>query len=229
MDLAEDIAAELGDRLRRARHEGRWRQADVAARAGVSQSTISRMELGRGGSITLDTWSAVAAATRVRLTADLGSEGAREAAPAARRCHALIADSARGGGWTAVTEIAGDAIETVLVRSERGELAIVRVWDAIASVDAATRDFMRAIERERERRAASVGVSGLVVVLYTTGNRRRVAEGRAVLRKVVPASGARWVGALRYPRLAMPREPGLIWAVADGSRIRPTSHRPGWQ
>jgi transcriptional regulator with XRE-family HTH domain len=231
MDLAEEIAAMLGDRLRRARQEGRWRQTDIAERAGVSQATISRMELGGGGSITLDTWSAVASATGLRLTADLRSntDAAREAAPAARRCHSLIVDEAQGGGWTAVTEIASDLIETVLFRPLRGEVVIVRVWDAIASVDAAARELLQAIDLERERRGASVDVGGLVVVLYATGNRRRVAEGRAILREVVPASGARWVGALRHPRLPIPREPGLIWAVPDGSRIRPTPHRPGWQ
>lgn len=230
MDPAEDIAATLGDRLRRARHGGRWRQADVAERAGVSQATISRMELGGGGSMTLDTWSAVASAAGVRLTADLRfmPDAPREAAPAARRCHALIADEARGGGWTAVTEIADDVIETVLVRPLRSEVAIVRVWDSIASVDAAGRELLSAIELERERRGTAVDVGGLVVVLYTTGNRRRVAQARAILREVVPASGARWVNALRHPRLPMPDAPGLIWATPDGSRIRPTPHRPGW-
>jgi transcriptional regulator with XRE-family HTH domain len=240
MDAAQDMAALLGDRLRRARDEGRWRQAEVAERAGLSQATISRMELGAGGSITLDTWSDVAAATGVRFIADLRSDAGREsawpasawpamAATAARRCHALIEDEARGGGWTAVTEIAGDVIETALVRPVRGEVAIIRVWDALASVDAAARDFLRAIERERDLRAASIDVGGLAVVLYTAGNRRRVAESRPILREVVPASGARWVSALRHPRLPMPREPGLIWASPDGSRIRPTPHRPGWQ
>ena len=235
MDQAEDIAAKLGDRLRRARHSGRWPQADVAERAGVSQATISRMELGAGGSITLDTWSCVAAAAGVRFIADLRSDADREcawppmAATAARRCLALIDDEARGGGWKALAEIAGDEIETVLVRPVRGEVAIIRVWDALASVDAACRDLLRAIEREREMRVRSIDVGGLAVVLYTAANRRRVAESRPILREVVPASGARWVNALRHPRLPMPREPGLIWASPDGWRIRPTPHRPGWQ
>ena len=238
MDPAGDIGPTLGDRLRRARHRGRWSQADVADRAGVSQATISRMELGAGGSITLDTWSAVAAATGVRLVADLRSEAGREPAwpdweacpaTAARRCHALIDDEARRGGWTAVTHIAGDTIETVLARPVRGEVAIVRVWDALASVDAAARDLLRAIERERELRAVTIDVGGLAVVLYTAGNRRRVAESRPILREAVPASGARWVSALRHPRLPMPRDPGLIWASPDGWRIRPTPHRPGWE
>ena len=148
MDQAEDIAAKLGDRLRRARHSGRWPQADVAERAGVSQATISRMELGAGGSITLDTWSSVAAGAGVRFIADLRSDADREcawppmAATAARRCLALIDDEARGGGWKALAEIAGDEIETVLVRPVRGEVAFIRVCDALASVDAACRDLL---------------------------------------------------------------------------------------
>jgi transcriptional regulator with XRE-family HTH domain len=239
MDRGRDTPSLLGDHLRRARHEGGWRQVEVAASAGVSQATISRMELGRGGSITLATWAAVAAATGHRFTADLVSElpagedasdpTTASADSAVRQCHGLITDMAREGGWTAVTEISAEAIETVLVRPQRGEVAILRVWDAIAGIDPAADDFVQAIDREYEIRADPVTVSGLAVVLRTPGNRRRVAEGTATLREVLPGSGASWLGAIRSVRVAMPREPGLLWAAPDGSRIRPTAHRPGWR
>ena len=62
MDPTNRVAAVLGDALRRRRHRGRWRQLDVGERARVSQAMISRMELGGGGPIALDTWAEVAAA-----------------------------------------------------------------------------------------------------------------------------------------------------------------------
>jgi helix-turn-helix protein len=205
---------------------------EVAARANVSQSTISRMELGRGGSISLESWGAVAEAVGCRLTADLVSDARAEEAGAAaqvvRRCHALIGDTARAGGWTAVTEVTADVVETVLVRSFRAEVAVVRVWDAIAGIDAAALAFVRAVQREFEDRADPTTVGGLVVALHTMENRRRVAESRAVLMDVVPGSGSRWLAALRSPRTAMPTSAGLLWVSPDGSRIKLTPHRPGW-
>jgi hypothetical protein len=208
----------------------RWRwQLGPACRNRRSRGWSSA----EGGSISLETWAAVAEAVGRRLTADLRSDArADEAVSAARvvrRCHALIGDIARVGGWTAVTEVTADVIETLLVRPLRDEVAVVHVWDAIAGIDAAARAFLRSIQREYEDRADPATVGGLVVVLHTTENRRRVAESRAVLQEVVPGSGARWLGALRSPRSAMPTDAGLVWASPDGSRIRPTPHRPGWQ
>jgi transcriptional regulator with XRE-family HTH domain len=227
---ADDVAVLLGDRLRRGRHQSRLRQADVGVRAGVSQATISRMELGRGGTIGLDTWARVAAAAGLLLSAELRAAPAIDGpAPAARRCHALIAETARGAGWTAVTEITKERIGTVLVRRERGEVAVVRVWDSITSVDAAVDELRFAIARELEVRGPTVRVGGLAVAIRTAENRRRVTEGRETLREAIPASGGDWILALRHPRLAMPREPGLLWANGTGTRFKPTAHRPGWQ
>lgn len=48
------LAATLGDRLKVARTVVGMRQEDVAIQAGVSRTMVCRMELGRGGSISMD-------------------------------------------------------------------------------------------------------------------------------------------------------------------------------
>ena len=103
--IDESPAAMLGERFRLARSAAGIRQRDVAIQAGVSPTMVCRMELGRGGSISLDSWPAVANVLGVDLVAEV-----REPAGSARghvvlQCHALVAAVARDGGWFATTEI----------------------------------------------------------------------------------------------------------------------------
>jgi transcriptional regulator with XRE-family HTH domain len=60
-------AIRLGLQLRALRIRRRWRQLDVALRAGVSRSVISAIERGELGRIQVDTVLAVAAALDARL------------------------------------------------------------------------------------------------------------------------------------------------------------------
>src|ERR1700752_2396585 len=54
--------ARFGSAIRSVRQKRRWRQVDLAERAGVSGSTISRIERGHPGSFRVDTIPAVATA-----------------------------------------------------------------------------------------------------------------------------------------------------------------------
>ena len=237
MDPVDELAANLGSRLRRGRQQGRWRQSVVGARAGVSQTMISRMELGRGASIALDEWASVADAVGLQFTASMLPIAPRPLpVPAARRCHALIADLASVAGWTSVTEItavAGDEgceqIHTTLARPRFGEVALVRVWDALASVEVVVAELLAAIEQEGANHTADTRVSGFAVSTWTPNNRRRVNESRPILRDALPGSGADWLRAMEFDRARMPRDAALLWAVRDGSRLRPTPRSPGWQ
>ena len=47
MNTMRDITAYIGQRLREARHRQGWSQVELAAKAGVSQGTISRLESAR--------------------------------------------------------------------------------------------------------------------------------------------------------------------------------------
>ena len=57
----------LGSVLRALRRRRRWRQLDVAARAGVTQSTVSRVERGHSGSLAVATLRRLFAAVDTRI------------------------------------------------------------------------------------------------------------------------------------------------------------------
>ena len=61
----DDLA--FGRLIKLARIERRWRQVDLARRAGVSQSTVSRIERGHLGQVPLDAVRVVAAALEIRV------------------------------------------------------------------------------------------------------------------------------------------------------------------
>jgi transcriptional regulator with XRE-family HTH domain len=62
MDLAR-----LGSAFRAVRRRNRWRQADVAARAGVSAKSVGRAERGSADRLTVRTLLAISAALEIRI------------------------------------------------------------------------------------------------------------------------------------------------------------------
>jgi transcriptional regulator with XRE-family HTH domain len=229
------LAATLGDRLRLARTVVGMRQEDVAIQAGVSRTMVCRVEPGRGGSIGMDSWAAVASVLDVELVAELREPERSARGHVTLRCHALVARVAREGGWLATTEIvrasrdrAPAAVETILLRPFRSEAAVVHAWHPVPSVSRA----LDAIEvrREQLRRTFDSGwtVSALVVCPSTTADRRRVTELALPLATALPATAGDWMAALRYPRSPMPSD-GLIWTDRWAQRFRPAGRHPGWQ
>ena len=236
MGLATDsVATIIGDRFRRARTATGLRQRDVAARAGVSPTMVCRMELGHGGTVPLDAWAAVAAVLDLDLVPELHEPEGSPRGQLESRCHALVAEVARDGGWMAAREIvrrsrrhAPDAVETILVRPYRKEIAVVHAWHPVPSVGPA-------LEALEQRRAHLRGthdsdwvVGALVLCPSTTANRRRVTELAPLLAIALPADASDWIVALRRTRSAMPR-PGLLWTDRWAVRFRPASRHPGWQ
>jgi transcriptional regulator with XRE-family HTH domain len=235
----DDAARVLGREVRRARHAARLRQRDVAEQVGLSQPSISRLELGRGGSASLDTWQAVARAVHGRLDIDLiSSDGGRSPhADRTTRCHRMITSSAQAGGWTGVTILRHDAVgselETRLARpatARRGgpEVAVIHVWDDVTAVVGLIRCLAERLEAEASADPSGIAVGGLVIIPSTFANRRRISEVRSELRDAFPAFGADWYAALVNPNRPMPRRNGILWATADGDRLRPAPFLPGW-
>jgi hypothetical protein len=236
---ARDPAAILGNELRWSRQRCRKVQRVVAGEIGCSQSTISRMELGRGGAMSLSAWAAAAGAVDRRLVVELVP---RDSAPRseeglARRCHGLVTELARDGGWTAVTEIItrpGRAdIETVLTRRNalyphRPEVAVVHVWDLLTEPIGRFERMRISLARERQERAADHVVAGLVVMPARADQRRRATEERALLQVEYPALAAHWFGALVNGHRRMPTSSGILWCDRAGERFLPAPLVPGW-
>ena len=148
----EDIArcAQAGARVRRARLAAGKSQADIAAAAAVSQSSVSRIELGQASATSISTLAAVAGA--VGLALEVLVRGPADVAVTAMqgRCHRLVVDLAVQGGWMSCTTIAtGDPSEseTLLIRPGRREVAIIQpAAENAPAADITTRMVSRGLE-----------------------------------------------------------------------------------
>ena len=199
--MGSDQTVAMGRRLRSARLDIPRSQGAIGRDAGVSQSVVSRMELGHGGNIDLDTWCSVARAVGLRVTFE--AIDAEDATREDGTCRRMVADLATRGGWSP----GPGSIETILTRAD--DVAVIQAWDLVTSVRSDTE-------------------SGVVVIPATGANRRRITELRDELRDTFPARPRDWYAALVNPHRPMPAEPGILWAFPDCLRLRPATFRPGW-
>jgi transcriptional regulator with XRE-family HTH domain len=220
--MPDDVPSSLGLQLRRARIAFRRHQRDIAASAKVSQATVSRVELGRGGPVSIATWIRIAAALGMELRA-MPLEEQRDGSAIQRRCHRLVVEHSRLGGWTATTvldDARPERCETVLERIDRHEVAVIRVWDVINDVDRAVADLGASLERERASRGGPWHVSGVVIIARSAHLLRRMTNGGRAVDLAFPVRGARWLAALTGD-LAMPSAAGMIWTDVEMTRLRP--------
>jgi transcriptional regulator with XRE-family HTH domain len=232
---SDTLAAIMGDRFRRARRAARLLQREAAARAGVSPTMLCRMELGRGGSVPLDAWVAVAAVLGLDLVPEVQEPDGSARGQLLLRCHALVTEVAREGGWQATTEImrpnrgrAPEEVETVLVRPLRKEVAVVHAWHPVPNVGPALDALEARCAQIQRRHGADWQASALVVCPSTTAGRRRVTELAPRIAAALPADASEWIVALRHVRSPMPPA-GLLWTDRWAVRFRPAARRPGWQ
>jgi transcriptional regulator with XRE-family HTH domain len=172
----ESLARTIGDDLRTARHILNLTLAQVGAAIGVSQSEISRRELGRSRRFTGEKLAVHAAAVGLKLSVKLWpvGGGVRDAAQA----RYIAAFTARiGRRWTVRLEapipIAGDlrAVD-VLLSNDAARIAvevISRLSDLQAQVRAA------------RAKARDIGATRLLLVIAATH------ANRNVLRELRPA------------------------------------------
>ena len=210
----EDWSIALGRELRTARLADFRSQATLAEAAGVHQSVISRMELGKGANVALATWKAVAEAVGLRMTLHGAEDGSGRFAT-----HRMVAELASRGGWNATMT----PDETVIARGR--DRAVVHVWEHVTTIGPDVARFRASVERER---TVASRASGIVVIPTIGWNRRRVTELREELRDEFPAAGNAWYRALVNAHRPMPADAGILWAFRDRTRIRPATVLPGW-
>jgi transcriptional regulator with XRE-family HTH domain len=138
-----EVGRRLGTMLREARLAAGLRQADVAARGGVSQAWVSKMERGHGTTASVATWSAVASAVGAQLSAFLesvpGADRPRDFEHLKRQ--RLVIEAAVSGGWVARPEVALDrsrsfarSIDVLLEREQRREAASSRSGTSLTTL-----------------------------------------------------------------------------------------------
>ena len=222
--------ARLGADLRSARRARSLTQAALGQRAGVSRMSISRLERGRGGGLTLDAWQRAALAVGRPFVASLQRPLDGETADAGHLAiQELVLRLGRAAGYRGLVELPTKpsepwrSIDVALCDEARRRLAVVECWNTIGDIGAAARTSSRKLVEASGLAAARWGQApsevGLVwVVRATARNRALVARYPEVFAARFPGSSLGWVRAL-MTGAPPPPEPGLVWCDVAATRI----------
>jgi transcriptional regulator with XRE-family HTH domain len=204
----------LGARFRAVRIRRGWRQLDVARRAGLNASTISRIERGHLERISLGTLLGVARALDIQVSLTARSRGADLDRLVSGRHSGLHESVARWfddemPAWTLDPEV------SFSIQGERGiidilawhpghralvvielKTDIVDVNELIGQMDRRRRLAQRIAE---ERGWDPLTISTWVIVAAGRTNRARLAAHRVLLRNAFPVDGRSMMGWLRRP------------------------------
>jgi transcriptional regulator with XRE-family HTH domain len=238
----------LGLTYRAVRIERRMRQEDVARAARISRSDVSRMERGRGATVSFRTLDAVARALDIRLDVTVRWRGGDLDRLLGARHSAMHERAARmfddAPAWVREAEatfaIFGErgSIDILAWHPGRRALLVVELKTEIVDVQALVAQVDRyrrlapkvALARGWEAAAASCWV----IVADSSTNRRREAAHRAMLRNAFPLDGRAMKGWLRDPVgrvaglsfISYDRGVSGIRAPAAIRRVRPHGRRP---
>jgi transcriptional regulator with XRE-family HTH domain len=218
------------------RRRGGWRQADLAARAGVGRSVVSDLELGRASGMTLTTLRRVLAPFGASVEVAIRGLGI----DTDRRLdegHAILVGSASAWlssvGWVVRPEVTysewGErgSIDLVAWDAPSRTLLVIEVKTAVASIEATLRRH-----DEKTRLATTVvarrfgwhprAVARLLVLPEDRTARRQVGRHAGVLEHAYPD---RTVAVRRWRRAPNGPLAGLI-SLSDAATRRTTPPRP---
>lgn len=222
--------ARLGADLRASRKRRRWTQARLGEAIGVVQSTISDMELGRGGSLSVDVWQRAFLAVDRQLLLDATRDPAGEPLDAGHLLiQELVLRIGRAAGYRGLFEVPtrpsdpSRSADVGLRHDGHRVLSLIECWNTIGDIGAAARSTSRKLA-EAEALAVAIGgerpfaVRGCWVVRDTRANRALLGRYPEVFTARFPGSSAAWVRALAAGT-APPAEPGLVWCDRSGGRL----------
>jgi transcriptional regulator with XRE-family HTH domain len=202
----------IGSTFRAIRIELRLRQSDVAARAGVSQQMVSRVERGNFGPISADTLCAIAEAIEADLSVSLRWRGPKLARLLDRRHARLqnrIVQHLAGAGWDTRVEDSFNhfgergSVDILAWRPDCRALLIIEIktelvdlQDTVRTLDMKARIVPRVVRRSRGWRPDSV--AAVLVLPDANVHRNAVAAHAALLSAALPArtrAVRRWLDA----------------------------------
>ena len=208
----------LARSLRLLRHRRRWRQRDLAAKAGVARSAVSLLECGRAGELRLDVIERIGRALEARVDVRVDWRGAAIDRLLDGAHAGLVDDTVRRlgrTGWLVETEVSFEirgergSIDILAWHPVRRALLVVEVKSAFGDLQATLMSVARKVRLARiiARRFGWVvsSVARLLVVAETRTARRVVERHAALFSVCLPGArtgGARLdVGSGRIPVL----------------------------
>ena len=230
--LSANVGESLGRTVRAARAARHLTQAGLAARVGVHQTAISRIELGHGASVPLRLWVSLGVALgrplAIALTRPLGEM--REPTDAGHLAmQERLLEFARAAGRTATFELptrppALSRSIDVCVRDARHRVLLIQeAWNTFGDLGAAVRSTNRKAAEATDL-AATIDdgppyrVAVVWVVRASAANRALVSRYPQVFRAAFPGSSRAWAAALTAGS-APPSRPGLVWLDPSSGRV----------
>lgn len=226
-----EAMARLGAEARVSRLRRRLTQKQLGAGVGLSRSTISLLERGGGGGLTVDGWQRIGLALNRPLIVQLARDTAEEPADAGHLAiQELLLRLARKWGAQRSFELPTRPQDPrrsidVLVRDDRRRrLLILEAWNTIGDIGAAARSSSR---KQAEAEALAVAIGGEApaygvhlcwVVRASARNRRLVGRYPEVFAARFPGSSLAWTTAIAAGA-PPPDEPGLVWCDRDATRV----------
>jgi transcriptional regulator with XRE-family HTH domain len=212
-------------------------QAKLGKLVGVVQSTVSDLELGKGGSLSVDVWQRTFAALDRTLRFYLSRDPREEPADAGHLglqelVLRLARETGRRGSYELQTRPTEPWRSTDLgIRDDRHRaLVLVECWNTIGDIGVAARATTRKVA-EAEQLAVVVGgekayrVASCWVVRATRRNRELIARYPEVFAARFPGSSVAWARSLTIGDRP-PMQPGVVWADTNGTRVVSWRKRP---
>jgi transcriptional regulator with XRE-family HTH domain len=219
--LQEQMLA-AGAKIRRARKRRRLTQAQLGARCGLSQSTVSELEIGDGASLSVLVWQRVALVLHLPMKVDLGRDAHEEPADSGHLAlQELVLRLGREVGYRRTFELATRAsdprrsTDVGLMDVGNRRLLLVECVNTFGDIGAAVRSSDRK-RAEAEALAISAGrgdayrVFVCWVVRATRRNRQLLATYPELFGSRFPGSSRAWVSALPVGS-EPPQQTGLVW------------------
>lgn len=224
--------------LRQIRQRKRWRQADLAVRAGVSRQAVSRIERGVIHNLPVGSLQAVAIALEARIDLIVrwhGGDLARLVNARHAAMHEAIARFFKSlEGWVAEPEVSysiwGErgAIDLLAWHAASRSLLVVELKSELVDVS----ELLGTLDRKRrlapgiatERGWLSATTSSWVAMADSRANRRAGAAHRAALSSKLPTTGPAMTRWLRHPEGTVNALTFLTSAhpVSAGAALAPT-------
>jgi len=205
-------------------------QAQLGDEVGLSQSEVSRIELGSGSGAPIRVWLALAAALGLRPTFELGRDPREDVIDAGHLAiQELLLRYAVATGCSGTFELpihASDPARSVdvFVRDDaRRRLIVAEAWNSFGDIGSGARSFDRKIAAASGLAVALGGerpyaVHGLWIIRATARNRGLVARYPEVFGRRFPGSSRAWMRAITTGADAPP-EHGIVWCDVAATRL----------